>query len=199
MGGGSNPFEQLQNNNNSENNNESNNTETTSALPNPWANNNSGNNNSGSAGARPQMTQGLQDAMMNAMMNNMPGMDQLPEQARTQMRNMFGNPEAMAAMQRPAVREAFQQIQQGVATINREAPALARAMGIPEAAGGFGGLGGGLGGASARPAAPAADTRPPEERFATQLQQLEQMGFTNKQNNIAALIATNGELNAAVD
>ena len=82
-------------------------------------------------------------------------------------------------------------------------------MGIPEAAaglggglgglGGFGGLGGGLGGASARPAAPAADTRPPEERFATQLQQLEQMGFTNKQNNIAALTATNGELNAAVD
>merc|ERR1711893_142268 len=89
--GGSNPFEQLQNNNNSENNNETNNTETTSALPNPWANNNSGNNNSGLGGVRPQMTQGLQDAMMNAMMNNMPGMDQLPEQARTQMRNMFGN------------------------------------------------------------------------------------------------------------
>merc|ERR1712173_183559 len=143
--------------------------------------------------------------MGNAMMNNMPGMDQIPEAARSQMGRLFSNPEALQAMQRPAVREAMQQIQQGVATINREAPALARAMGIPEMPsnlsqmmGGMDGLGGNAAGNSAR-TAPTVDNRPPEEKYATQLSQLEQMGFSNKQNNIAALVATGGNLNAAVD
>lgn len=40
---------------------------------------------------------------------------------------------------------------------------------------------------------------PPEERFATQLEQLEQMGFPNKQNNLAALSATNGNVDMAID
>merc|ERR1712173_461470 len=123
--------------------------------------------------------------MGNAMMNNMPGMDQIPEAARSQMGRLFSNPEALQAMQRPAVREAMQQIQQGVATINREAPALARVMGIPampnmeQMMGGMGGLAGSSNN-SAR-TAPPADNRPPEEKYATQLSQLEQMGFSNKQ------------------
>lgn len=76
-------------------------------------------------------------------------------------------------------------------------------MGIPEGLGGMGGMPGmpgmsGNGGAPSRPA-PAADTRTPEERYATELGQLEAMGFTNKQNNLAALVATNGNLNQAVD
>lgn len=196
-----NPFEQL--NNNSNNENAQSNTETTSALPNPWGNNSNNSANNSTGAARPQMTEGLQSAMMNAMMNNMPGMDNLPEAARSQMSRMFSDPETMAAMQRPAVREAMTQIQQGVATINREAPGLARVMGIPEGLGGMGGMPGmpgmsGNGGAPSRPA-PAADTRTPEERYATELGQLEAMGFTNKQNNLAALVATNGNLNQAVD
>lgn len=47
-------------------------------------------------------------------------------------------------------------------------------------------------------AAPAAQQNP-EERFQAQLQQLNDMGFTNKQVNIQALQATNGNVEAAVE
>merc|ERR1712226_993951 len=146
--GGSNPFQQLQNNNNNEN--AQSNTETTSSLPNPWGNNSSNNNNNSgnNNSTRPQMTEGLQSAMMNAMMNNMPGMENMPESARGQMGRLFSNPEALQAMRRPAVREAMQQIQQGVAVINREAPALARAMGIPEMPSNISQMMGGMSGGS---------------------------------------------------
>ena len=40
---------------------------------------------------------------------------------------------------------------------------------------------------------------PPEERFRSQLEQLANMGFPNRQANIQALIATNGDVNAAID
>merc|ERR1719354_27983 len=40
---------------------------------------------------------------------------------------------------------------------------------------------------------------PPEERYRAQLEQLVQMGFTNRENNIRALQATNGEVNRAVE
>ncbi|OAP08006.1 hypothetical protein AXX17_AT2G12340 [Arabidopsis thaliana] len=40
---------------------------------------------------------------------------------------------------------------------------------------------------------------PPEERFATQLQQLQEMGFYDRAENIRALLATNGNVNAAVE
>lgn len=42
-------------------------------------------------------------------------------------------------------------------------------------------------------------TVPPEQRFARQLNQLEQMGFTNREDNIQALTATNGNVDAAID
>ncbi|KAI0348207.1 hypothetical protein BDW22DRAFT_1350375 [Trametopsis cervina] len=63
--------------------------------------------------------------------------------------------------------------------------------------GGLGGLGGGLGGFGA-PAAPA-DSRPPEERFQTQLQQLQDMGFTNASQNVRALLATGGNVHSAIE
>jgi ubiquilin len=42
-------------------------------------------------------------------------------------------------------------------------------------------------------------TEPPEVRFAVQLQQLQDMGFPNQQANIAALQATNGNVEAAIE
>jgi len=41
--------------------------------------------------------------------------------------------------------------------------------------------------------------QPPEERFASQLDQLASMGFVDRQANIQALIATMGDVNAAVE
>ncbi|CAG5083470.1 Similar to UBQLN2: Ubiquilin-2 (Homo sapiens) [Cotesia congregata] len=40
---------------------------------------------------------------------------------------------------------------------------------------------------------------PPEERYRTQLEQLTAMGFVNREANIQALIATFGDINAAVE
>ncbi|KAH8099819.1 hypothetical protein BXZ70DRAFT_1008799 [Cristinia sonorae] len=65
-------------------------------------------------------------------------------------------------------------------------------------AGGFGGgspFGNPFGGAAAAPA----DTRPPEERFQVQLQQLQDMGFTNASQNVRALLATGGNVHAAIE
>ncbi|KZV69769.1 hypothetical protein PENSPDRAFT_580312 [Peniophora sp. CONT] len=67
----------------------------------------------------------------------------------------------------------------------------------------FGGLGGlgGLGGAggAGSPPPPAANLPPPEERFQVQLQQLQDMGFTNAQQNIRALLATGGNVHSAIE
>ncbi|CAG0898763.1 unnamed protein product [Cyprideis torosa] len=46
---------------------------------------------------------------------------------------------------------------------------------------------------------PPADSRPPEERYRDQLEQLTAMGFINREANIQALIATFGDVNAAVE
>lgn len=40
---------------------------------------------------------------------------------------------------------------------------------------------------------------PPEELYATQLAQLQEMGFFDTQENIRALRATSGNVNAAVE
>ncbi|KAI5991726.1 hypothetical protein F5J12DRAFT_922715 [Pisolithus orientalis] len=62
-----------------------------------------------------------------------------------------------------------------------------------------GGTGGGSFGAGAGILSTPADTRPPEERFQVQLQQLQEMGFTNASQNVRALLATGGNVQAAIE
>lgn len=63
----------------------------------------------------------------------------------------------------------------------------------------FLGLGGaGLGGAGGAPAAPA-DTRPPEEQFAEQLRQLNDMGFFDFEENVRALRRAGGSVQGAIN
>lgn len=59
-------------------------------------------------------------------------------------------------------------------------------------------MGGGGGGAGAGPAAPP-DNRPPEERYADQLRQLNDMGFYDFDNNVAALRRSGGSVQGAVE
>lgn len=75
--------------------------------------------------------------------------------------------------------------------------------GLFQALGGGGGMGGpglagilGAGGATGGALPPVAN---PEETYAPQLQQLRDMGFCNHQENIRALQATGGNVNAAVE
>jgi ubiquilin len=50
----------------------------------------------------------------------------------------------------------------------------------------------------ANPTAPA-DTRPPRERFATQLQQIKEMGFHDEETILQILTQTNGNVNLAME
>ncbi len=57
------------------------------------------------------------------------------------------------------------------------------------------GMFGGAGGAGGA----AADTRPPRERFATQLQQIKEMGFVDEETILQILVQTNGNVNLAME
>jgi len=78
----------------------------------------------------------------------------------------------------------------------REAPAQAATTGVPP---NFQNLFQSLN--SAAPTAPAAQasSEPPEIRFASQLQQLQDMGFFDRDENLQALLMTGGNVNAAVE
>ena len=54
-------------------------------------------------------------------------------------------------------------------------------------------------GSGAMPGVPAAPVGNPEETFASQLTQLSDMGFSNREQNVRALQATRGNVQAAVD
>ncbi|KAH9988183.1 hypothetical protein BJV77DRAFT_1061446 [Russula vinacea] len=56
-----------------------------------------------------------------------------------------------------------------------------------------------LGGVQPSAVPPSADARPPEERFQVQLQQLQDMGFTNASQNVRALLATGGNVHSAIE
>lgn len=61
----------------------------------------------------------------------------------------------------------------------------------------FGGMGGGGGGGFGGPEPP--DNRPPEERYATQLRQLNEMGMVDFDRNIQALRRSGGDVNGALE
>ncbi|KAI0674016.1 hypothetical protein C8Q78DRAFT_1186515 [Trametes maxima] len=103
----------------------------------------------------------------------------------------LGSAGAGAGMFDPAV------MQQMLAALGGGAPGAGAGAGAAaNPFGAFGGLGG-LGAFGAPPAP--ADTRPPEERFQVQLQQLQDMGFTNASQNIRALLATGGNVHSAIE
>ncbi|EQC32825.1 hypothetical protein SDRG_09363 [Saprolegnia diclina VS20] len=170
------------------------------------------------AGANPLGTGGFDPAMLNdPMVRGM--MEQLsnnPEMMRSMMemnpqlqaldpavREQLLNPETLRTMMNPANLQAIMQMQaamqqlQGTGMLgNLGAPpagadAAANPFGAPNPflnnpfSGGFG-----------APAAPAGN---PEELYASQLTQLVDMGFTNRDQNLRALQATFGNVNAAVD
>jgi len=65
--------------------------------------------------------------------------------------------------------------------------------------GGMGGMFGGAGGEGAASPPPPADTRPPEERYADQLRQLNDMGFYDFDRNVEALRRAGGSVQGAIE
>ncbi|CAO4361301.1 unnamed protein product [Caenorhabditis nigoni] len=182
-------------------------------------------------------------ALIDAVIGSMPTARDNPQISESirrnfpQMLSMMSDPSVMQAMQNPRVSQAFRQIQDGFATLRREAPQLlnmfhaqagpgmdqlfgnaaanvaAGTTGTPSAAStAAGGVGNGMsgladlirqmnmGGRQAAGGAPAAAAPAnPEQTYASQLEQLQSMGFSDRARNIAALTAAFGDLNAAVE
>ncbi|CAB1334378.1 unnamed protein product [Coregonus sp. 'balchen'] len=176
------------------------------------------------------------DLASQAMLNNplFAGNPQLQEQLRHQMPvflQQMQNPESLSVMTNPRAMQALMQIQQGLQTLQTEAPGLMPSLapgGIPVIPPTTGGsvapenlppptqgsnptaatnpsqqqqqlmqqmlqmFAGGGGGSSTQ-------TVTPEVRFQQQLDQLSAMGFINREANLQALIATGGDINAAIE
>jgi ubiquilin len=125
-------------------------------------------------------------------------------------RAQLANPEMMRQMLDPANMQAIIQMQQTMQQLQGN-PLFGGMLGAGAGAGrapgamggglesllaGIGGLGAAGMGAGMGAPPPAAD---PETAYATQLQQLQDMGFFDRETNVRALQATGGNVNAAVE
>ncbi|XP_071588195.1 ubiquilin-1 isoform X1 [Heliangelus exortis] len=157
------------------------------------------------------------------------GNPQLQEQMRQQLPTFLQqmqNPDTLSAMSNPRAMQALLQIQQGLQTLATEAPGLI--PGFSAGLGGLGSTGAPPG-STVPTSVPSETTSPasgtaepghqqfvqqmlqalaganaqqlqnPEVRFRQQLEQLSAMGFLNREANLQALIATGGDINAAIE
>lgn len=137
--------------------------------------------------------------------------------ANPQMRQMMANPEFLRQAMNPQNLQAMAQLQSAMNQLRGSglmpgleglgglgAPGTSGAAGAtnPAAANPFAAFGGfpgaGFGGTAGAPSA-AAPAGNPEEIYASQLTQLNDMGFSNRDQNIRALQATMGNVHAAVE
>ncbi|RYH17179.1 hypothetical protein EON65_28955 [archaeon] len=164
----------------------------------------------------PYMQQMMANALNDpAMVQQLTAMDPQLGMAlqNPQMRAMLTNPQMLRQLSNPQVLQAMQQMQQSMQTLqgagilppggmgtNPYANPFSSPFGLPASGGGnpVGGLNFSslLGSGAAAPAAPPVD---PAVRFASQLQQLQDMGFGDQAANLRALQATSGNVNAAVE
>ncbi|XP_049649630.1 ubiquilin-1-like isoform X2 [Accipiter gentilis] len=156
------------------------------------------------------------------------GNPQLQEQMRQQLPTFLQqmqNPDTLSAMSNPRAMQALLQIQQGLQTLAMEAPGLL--PGFNPGLGGLGSTGVPTG-STVSSSVPSENTSPtsgaaepghqqfvqqmlqalaganaqlqnPEVRFQQQLEQLSAMGFLNHEANLQALIATGGDISAAIE
>ncbi|XP_064992965.1 ubiquitin domain-containing protein DSK2a-like isoform X1 [Musa acuminata AAA Group] len=150
--------------------------------------------------------------MMQSLLSNPQFMNQVLDPqlggmlgSNSQLRDMLQNPELIRQLTSPETLQqllSFQQSlvsqvvrQQSSQEQNQTGSGTAVTMnnnGLELLMNMFGGLGSGAG-------VPSNPDVPREERYATQLSQLQEMGFLNTQENIRALSATSGNVHAAVD
>ncbi|KAL9231901.1 hypothetical protein vseg_007062 [Gypsophila vaccaria] len=197
----------------------------TNPLPNPWTpggtqtnsaqrTNPSGPAPLGGLSSLPELDRmfgGVPDlSSMSQMMQN-PAMSQMMQsilsnpQSMRQLQEMMENPEVLRQLASPEIMQQMMTLQQSLfSNMNRSqtnqdplqtgaAGGNANPMGFEMLMNMFGGLGtGGL-------TSPENSNVPPEELYATQLTQLQEMGFFDQQENIRALQATRGNVHAAVE
>merc|ERR550514_1906125 len=138
----------------------------------------------------PMMQQAMQQLeqnpeMMQQAIKNDPILKQMA-QSNPQMAAMMQNPEMLRMMMNPAMMQNAMGMMQGAQGAPGGAPGAAALPGFPPM------------GMPAAAAPAALDQRPPEERFAVQLEQLTTMGFIDRVANLQALAAASGDVNNAI-
>ncbi|PSS29956.1 Ubiquitin domain-containing protein [Actinidia chinensis var. chinensis] len=124
--------------------------------------------------------------------------------SNSQLREMMQNPEFLRQLTSPETMQQILTLQGTLLSQIGQQPSTREAgqgvggtgtdgMGLEMLMNMFGGLRTGL------PVAPTISNVPPEELYATQLSQLQEMGFFDTRENIQALIATAGNVHAAVE
>ncbi|GFE54338.1 ubiquitin family protein, putative [Babesia ovis] len=117
-------------------------------------------------------------------------------QQNPMLNQMMNNPELLRSIMRPGMLQAGLQLHQSMQQQQGGAAATSPGAGTENMLNPL--LGGGYPGFSFPPTAMPTDTRPPEERYAFQLQTLQEMGFTNREENLSVLNSTNGDISAAI-
>jgi ubiquilin len=167
--------------------------------------------------ASPELAQ--QVLTSNPLVANNPELMERTREMMPAFLNQLRNPEMISMMTNPQALEAIMQIQRGVEQLRMAAPNFASSMGLTpppvpatpattatqpdtperqsqqEALGNF--MSQMLQSLSRQ--GPQEAAMPPEQRYSAQLEQLTSMGFVNREANLQALIATFGDVNAAVD
>lgn len=144
-------------------------------------------------------------AAVEQMMNSNPMMQQM-RQANPAAAEMMSNPETLRAMMDPANLRAMMGAQQAMQNMGL----LGSNPGFPMPSGFTGAAGAGSSQTNSGGASNGLDfssllnpstqtTMAPEQRFQTQLNALNDMGFTDREANIRALTACNGNVNRAVE
>lgn len=141
--------------------------------------------------------------MMQGLLSNPQYMNQFRPflDNNSQMREMMQSPEFLRQLSSPETMQQLLSLNQAVIsqlsrqqagqTQGQTGVAGANNLGLESLLGVFGGLGG--------TNTQNASNVPPEQLYATELAQLQEMGFLNTQDNIRALSATGGNVNDAVD
>ncbi|KAI0494025.1 hypothetical protein KFK09_024156 [Dendrobium nobile] len=152
----------------------------------------------------PAMAQMMQSMLSNPqyvsqILNMNPQLRSMME-SNTQLREMLQNPEFLRQLASPETLQQVLSLQQSLFTLigrqqlNQGQNQSNGATGMEHLMQMFGGLGAGV-----NHGVPSNPDVPPEELYATQLSQLQEMGFFDTQENIRALIATAGNVHAAVE
>jgi len=173
--------------------------------------------------------QAAQMLSSNPLFAGNPQMQQQMQQMMPQMLQQMQNPAVQQLMSNPEALQAIMQIQQGMDRLRQTAPDVFQSMGLPSMPPGLVPpvASGTTTTPTPTSTTTSSDGQPapsvnsdqfsqfmtqmmgqmragnpeqaPEERFASQLEQLASMGFVDRQANVQALIATMGDVNAAVE
>jgi len=135
-------------------------------------------------------------AVMQHMMDSDPRMRAMLD-AAPGMREQLTNPEFLRQMTNPDNLRAMMQMQRAMTQL--QGNGVMPGMGMPGAGGGGAGAANPFAALMGGAQNPVADATPPEEAYASQLQQLKDMGFFDEAQNIRALQATFGNVSAAIE